>query len=81
MTAPTIQIEDRVRQMIHEVTAIHVDKIELQHRLREDLGMDSVRTMELISVLDEELDVEVDLDEALAVETVAQVVDLARRYS
>jgi len=81
MTAPTIQIEDRVRQMIHEVTAIGIDKIELHHRLRDDLGMDSVRAMELISVLDEELDVEVDLDEALAVETVAQVVDLARRYS
>ena len=81
MTAPTLEIEDRVRQMIREVTAIPVHKIELHHHLREDLGMDSVRAMELISVLDEELDVEVDLDEALAVQTVAQVVDLARRYS
>jgi acyl carrier protein len=81
MNTPNVSVEDRVRKMIHDVTAIPVDQILMEQRLREDLGMDSVRAMELVSVLDEEMGVEVELDEALAVNTVQAVVDLARRYA
>lgn len=74
----TLSLEDRVRTLISQVTAVPADQMQDGDRLREDLGMDSVASMELISMLSEELDVVVEMEEAAQVLTVGQVLTLAR---
>ena len=80
MNTQVESIENKVLEMIFEVTAVPVQEIKPEHRLREDLGMDSVRAMELVSMLDEELGVEVELEEAMAVQTVEDMFTMARRH-
>ena len=55
-------LEQTIRAIITELTAVPEDEIGLEDRLREDLGMDSVSSMELISMLSEELDCDVERD-------------------
>jgi acyl carrier protein len=74
----TLSLDDRVRTLISQVTAVPADQMQDGDRLREDLGMDSVASMELISMLSEELDVDVEMEEAAQVLTVGQVVALAK---
>ena len=54
-----------IKKIIGDLTAIVPSEIQNSDRLREDLGMDSVSSMELISMLSEELDIEVELEEAM----------------
>lgn len=82
VAAPTAQttLEDRIRAILSDLTAIPASKIGAEDRLRGDLGMDSVASMELLGMLDEEFGVEVDLEDTLGVDTVAEVFALAQRY-
>ena len=73
-----MNVEERVVHIISQLSTVRPASIRPQDRLREDLGLDSVSSMELISMLAEELDVDVALEEAMAVTTVAGAVELAR---
>lgn len=69
--------ETRILRILTDLTAI--PSVEIQHsdRLREDLGMDSVTRMELVSMLAESFDLDIELEEAVAIEDVKGVLDLA----
>ncbi|MBN2799527.1 MAG: hypothetical protein JXX28_10305 [Deltaproteobacteria bacterium] len=69
-----------VTEMISQLTAITPDEIKPDMRLREDLGMDSVSSMELLSMIAEEYDLDIDSEEALEVTTVAGVVEMVRGH-
>jgi acyl carrier protein len=71
-------VEDRVLHLLQQVCSAPPDAIRPEDRLREDLGMDSVASMELLSLLAETLDVSVEMEDAAQVRTVGQVVDLVR---
>ena len=75
----TETLEQTIRTIITELTAVPEAEINLEDRLREDLGMDSVSSMELISMLSEELDVDVELEDAMAVTDVKGVIALTQR--
>ena len=77
---PAPSLETRIIQMISQLSAVRPSEIKLEDRLREDLGLDSVCSMELISMLAEELDLDVALEEAMAVTTVSGAVEMARRH-
>ena len=72
-------LDQRIVQVIAELSAVRADEIRPQDRLREDLGMDSVSSMELLSLLAEELGLDIEMEEALGVTTVAATIELARR--
>ena len=76
----TPSLEKRIIYMISQLSSVRPAEIRLQDRLREDLGLDSVCSMELISMLAEELDLDVALEEAMAVTTVAGAVEMAQRH-
>lgn len=76
----TTEIQERILAIIFELTGIQPGEIRLEHHLREDLGMDSVSSMELVSMLSEEFDIDVDIEEAMQVTTVQGVLDMAGRY-
>lgn len=51
-------------------------------RLREDLGMDSLMSLELISTLSEQLKIDIELEDAMDIATVNQACDfVVREYA
>lgn len=80
MNAPSAapgSYEARINRILSDLTAIPGDKIRGEDRLREDLGLDSVSRMELVSMLAEEFDMDIELEEAVAVEDVGSIYALA----
>lgn len=71
--------EQRINRILTELTAIPAERISPTDRLREDLGMDSVSRMELVSMLAEEFDIDIELEEAVAVEDVGSIYVLAHQ--
>ena len=73
-------LETQVVQLIAQLCATRATDISPAHRLREDLNMDSVSSMELLSLLAEELHLDVEVEEAAGVATVRDAIELARRH-
>jgi acyl carrier protein len=73
-------LTQRIFSMMAQLSVVRAPDIKLEHRLREDLGLDSVCSMELLSMLAEELDLDVPMEEAAQVTTVAGTVAMARRH-
>lgn len=78
MTANNGALDARVLKIVSELTSVPLGDIRPEHDLRADLGMDSVSSMELLSLFAEELDVDVELEEAMQVRTVAALLQMAR---
>ena len=72
--------EGRMMELIAQVSVLKVSQIRPDHWLREDLGMDSVCSLELISMLAEEFDLDISVEEAAAVSTVGAAIAMARRH-
>ncbi len=79
MPNPGDDVLATVSEMLHEVATDH-PTITLETRLLEDLGLDSVAQMELLSMIDETLGLEVEMEDVVGLETVGQVVDVVKRY-
>jgi len=76
----TMDLEQQIKEMICECSAVPPEQIELEHNLFTDLGMDSVSAMELIGLLDETFELEIEIEDSVGIKTVQQVVDLARAH-
>ena len=72
--------EKRMLELIAEVSVKKASEIRPEHRLREDLGMDSVCSLELISMLAEEFDLDISVEEAAQVSTVQGAIAMARGH-
>lgn len=75
-----IEITERVKKVISEVLGIDKDKIELTDRFVEDLGAESVQSLELVAAFEEEFGIEMDEEKALDVKTVGDAVEFIKRY-
>lgn len=75
-----MNLDDRVIDLIAQLSTVRRADIKPQDRLRDDLGMDSVSSMELLSLLAEELELDIPVEEATAVTTVAEALAMARRH-
>ena len=69
------EIEKKVVNVTAAVLRVDPEKITLQSHFVNDLGAESVQSIELMASFEEEFDVELDEDEALAVQTVGGAVD------
>jgi len=76
----TENLEDRILYIISQLCTVEPDNIKMSDRLREDLGMDSVSSMELLSMLAEDFDLDIEMEEAVEVTTVVGVIDMAKRH-
>jgi len=68
-------IEERVKEIIVDQLGVSADQVTLEAKLVEDLGADSLDTVELVMALEEEFDVEVPDDEAEKLQAVKDVVN------
>jgi acyl carrier protein len=75
----TTSLDDRIVHLIAQVATVPEKEIRPADRLREDLGLDSVSSLELVSLICEELDVDIEVEETASVTTVAAVIQLAQR--
>lgn len=72
-------IQARVFNVITEQLGVKVEEISLESRLVDDLGADSLDTVEFLMSLEEEFGVEVSDEEAENIATVADVVELVTK--
>ncbi|MEY3395130.1 MAG: hypothetical protein RL346_1366 [Verrucomicrobiota bacterium] len=68
-------IEERVKEIIVDQLGVSADQVTLEAKFIEDLGADSLDTVELVMALEEEFDVEVPDDEAEKLQAVSDVVN------
>lgn len=58
-------------KMVAEIAETDVRLIRDNQRLREDLGLDSLQSLELLSRIGETLEVDLDVEEAMSIRTVS----------
>jgi len=68
-------IQQRVRKIVSEQLGTDDDKIKNESSFIDDLGADSLDTVELVMALEEEFDTEIPDDEAEKITTVQQAID------
>lgn len=73
-------LDAKIISLIAQLSTVKEADIKPHHRLREDLGLDSVCSMELLSMLAEELNLDVSLEEAVRVGTVQGAIAMARTH-
>jgi len=68
-------IEERVRKIIVEQLGVEEAKVTLDASFTEDLGADSLDTVELVMALEEEFDIEIPDEAAEKIKTVQDATD------
>ena len=66
--------EQRVKNVTAEVLNLDVDEIDINAGFTTDLGADSVQSVELVAMYEEEFGIEMDEGEALSVQSVGDAV-------
>jgi len=67
--------EDRVKEIIVEQLGVSPDQVKVEARFIDDLGADSLDTVELIMALEEEFDVEIPDEDAEKMVTVGDAMN------
>ena len=68
-------IEERVRKVIEEQLSVNQDQITREASFIDDLGADSLDTVELVMALEEEFETEIPDEDAEKITTVQQAID------
>jgi acyl carrier protein len=68
-------VEERVKAVTARVLNLDPGEIKPEHSFTADLGAESVQSVELVAMFEEEFGIEMDEDAALSVETVGKAVE------
>jgi acyl carrier protein len=68
-------VEERVRKIVVEQLGVKEDEVKNDASFVDDLGADSLDTVELVMALEEEFDTEIPDDEAEKITTVQQAIN------
>ena len=68
-------VEDRVKKIVVEQLGVSEDEVKAESSFVDDLGADSLDTVELVMALDEEFDTEIPDEEAEKISTVQSAID------
>jgi acyl carrier protein len=68
-----------LKKIIAEVLSVDEAEITLDTTFEDDLGADSLDVYQIINSVDEELDIEVDIDQAEKIVTVGDAVELIKK--
>ncbi len=74
-------IEDKVRKIIVEQLGVEEGQVKEDASFVEDLGADSLDTVELVMTLEEEFECEIPDEEAEKITTVKQAVDYVKNHT
>ncbi len=68
-------IEERVKKIVVEQLGVSEDEVKTESSFVDDLGADSLDTVELVMALEEEFDTEIPDEEAEKITTVEEAID------
>ena len=68
-------VEERVRKIVVEQLGVKEEEVTLESSFVDDLGADSLDTVELVMELEEEYDINIPDDVAEKIQTVGQAID------
>jgi len=68
-------------QILARIGSVAPEEIALGDDLRDDIGLDSLQSMELLSRISEQWDVDVEMEDMIDVKTVGDVVEFMARLA
>lgn len=68
-------VESRIKDVVVRTLKIDAGRITDDSRFVEDLGAESIQSVELVAAFEEEFDIEMDDEEALDVKTVGKAIE------
>jgi len=71
--------EERVKAVTAKVLRLNADDIKVEDDFTADLGAESVQSIELVAMFEEEFGIEMDEDAALSVQTVGDAVEFIKK--
>lgn len=71
---------DRVKRVVAETLRIDAERVTDNARFVEDLGAESVQSIELVAAFEEEFDIDMDEEAALQVKNVGDAVQFIEKY-
>jgi len=74
-------IEERVKQIVAEQLGVDEEQVTDAAAFMDDLGADSLDTVELVMALEEEFDVEISDEDAEKIQTVKNAIDYINQAS
>ncbi len=74
-------VEERVKKIVVEQLGANEDDVTMEASFIDDLGADSLDTVELVMALEEEFETEIPDEEAENITTVQQAVDYINAHS
>jgi len=74
-------IEERVSKLVCEQLGVKEEEVTLEASFVEDLGADSLDTVELVMALEEEFETEIPDDEAEKITTVKEAIDYIEAHA
>ena len=76
-----MSVDERVKGIVAEQLGIGVDEINNESSFIDDLGADSLDTVELVMALEEEFDIEISDEQAENISTVQTSIDYINKNS
>ena len=73
--------EERVKQIVAEPLGVDEEQVTNEASFIDDLGADSLDTVELVMALEEEFDIEISDEDAEKIQTVQDAVDYISEHS
>ena len=70
-----MSVEDRVQTIVCEQLGVSAEEVKLEASFSDDLGADSLDTVELVMAFEEEFEIEIPDEEAENIQTVKNAVD------
>jgi len=74
-----MDIEQRVRKVVARQLKLDEKEVKLESEFVRDLGAESIQSIELVALFEEEFDIEMDEQAALAVRTVGSAVEFIKK--
>ncbi|HOL35760.1 MAG TPA: acyl carrier protein [bacterium] len=74
------EIEKKVKGVVSRILGVDESGITSESRFVEDLGAESVQSLELVAAFEEEFGIEMEEDAALQVQTVGKAIDFISKY-
>jgi acyl carrier protein len=73
-----VRMEDKIKKIIAEQLDVDIAEVKVEASFVDDLGADSLDTVELVMALEEEFSVEIPDEEAEKITTVQHAIDFIR---
>ena len=76
-----MSVEERVIEIVSEQMGVSKDQVNRETSFVNDLGADSLDTVELVMEFEEEFDITIPDEEAEKIQTVGQAIDYIKEHS